>query len=155
MEYNTKNPWVWGLCPSSGILNNSETERFGNWISSSLPCDGKVTATPEIEVSSFWRTQQSRCPPHFRSRYRNVGFSSYLEFWMMGKPIHQRILRKDDSSEATSQSRLSAKRRPWCHLALCAGLDHIWNFCNLVKTEFEMNAEEQWVQNIVDYKSMN
>jgi hypothetical protein len=24
--------WVSGLCPSSGILNNRRTQRFGNWI---------------------------------------------------------------------------------------------------------------------------
>jgi hypothetical protein len=31
MVYNTQNYWVFGLCSSSGILENRK-QRFGNWI---------------------------------------------------------------------------------------------------------------------------
>jgi hypothetical protein len=30
--YNTQNYWVFGLFPSSGILENRKHGRFGNWI---------------------------------------------------------------------------------------------------------------------------
>jgi hypothetical protein len=60
----TKYHWVSGLCPSSSILNNWKTQRFGNWI---FPSSGEVRETPtllgplvkasvnhrKIEVSSF------------------------------------------------------------------------------------------------------
>jgi hypothetical protein len=29
--YNTENYWVFGLCPSSGILKTRKTQGFGNW----------------------------------------------------------------------------------------------------------------------------
>jgi hypothetical protein len=32
MVHNTQNYWVFGLCPSSVILKNYRTQRFGNWI---------------------------------------------------------------------------------------------------------------------------
>jgi hypothetical protein len=33
MVYDIQDYWVFGLCPSSGILKNRRTQRFGNWIS--------------------------------------------------------------------------------------------------------------------------
>jgi hypothetical protein len=30
--YNTQTHWVFGFCPSSGILKNYKIQRFGNWI---------------------------------------------------------------------------------------------------------------------------
>jgi hypothetical protein len=32
MVYNTRNEWVFGLCPSSGILKKHYRTRLGNWI---------------------------------------------------------------------------------------------------------------------------
>jgi hypothetical protein len=30
--YNTRNYWVFGLCPSSGVPEDWRTQCFGNWI---------------------------------------------------------------------------------------------------------------------------
>jgi hypothetical protein len=32
MVYNTRNYYVFGLCPASCILKNQRTQRFENWI---------------------------------------------------------------------------------------------------------------------------
>jgi hypothetical protein len=32
LQYIIQNYWVSGLCPSSGLLETSKTQRFGNWI---------------------------------------------------------------------------------------------------------------------------
>jgi hypothetical protein len=32
MVYNTQNYWVFGIFPSSGILETRKTQHFGNWI---------------------------------------------------------------------------------------------------------------------------
>jgi hypothetical protein len=45
MVYNTQNHWVCGLCPSSGILNNYETERYRNRLFHS---SGEETETPTL-----------------------------------------------------------------------------------------------------------
>jgi hypothetical protein len=43
MVYNTQNYWVFGLFPSSGILENTKqkTRRFGNWICFCLQVRGE------------------------------------------------------------------------------------------------------------------
>jgi hypothetical protein len=62
---NTQNHWDYGLCPSSVILTNKETQRFGNWIFFPFSSEGEETPTllgpletanlnrPVIEVSPF------------------------------------------------------------------------------------------------------
>jgi hypothetical protein len=42
MVYSTQDYWVCALCPSSRILCNSKTQRFGNWMFPSS-CEGEDT----------------------------------------------------------------------------------------------------------------
>jgi hypothetical protein len=49
MVHNIQNHWAPGLCPSSGILNNYNTQRFGNRMS--FP-SGEGRETPTVLGSS-------------------------------------------------------------------------------------------------------
>jgi hypothetical protein len=42
MLYDTQNHWDCGLCPSSGILRNCKTQRFGTWICFRLQVMGEI-----------------------------------------------------------------------------------------------------------------
>jgi hypothetical protein len=45
MVYDIQDYWVFGLCPSSGILRNRTTQRFGNWICFRPQVRGQETST--------------------------------------------------------------------------------------------------------------
>jgi hypothetical protein len=51
-EPYTENHWIYGLCPSSGIINIEKTQRFGNWM---IPSSGKGmdTASTSYVVCSL------------------------------------------------------------------------------------------------------
>jgi hypothetical protein len=114
----TKNKWrkweiiqsnqihlVWGLCQSSGILNNLIAQRFGNWICFRLQMRKGDTPvcwvsykklTPNtwlrLAVSTVSNKVGAFLPSpkdENRSSFRNVVFS-YLEFQKMGKTLKPR-----------------------------------------------------------------
>jgi hypothetical protein len=69
-EYNTKNHWVSGLCPLSGILSTSNyrTQRFGNWIYFRLQVRGErhlLCWVPKEELTSVCLNMS--CSPHLRT----------------------------------------------------------------------------------------
>jgi hypothetical protein len=62
MVYNTQDYWVFGLCPSSGILKNTTFQKLHLFLSSGERWE---------DTYSIWLewTQQSRClpTPHLRT----------------------------------------------------------------------------------------
>jgi hypothetical protein len=69
MVCNTQDYWVFGLCPSSGILRNLRTQRFGNWICFHLQVRGR-----HLLCWVLYKELTSN-----RSSIRNVVFSTFLE----------------------------------------------------------------------------
>jgi hypothetical protein len=58
MMYNTRNCWISELCPSSGILNNYKSERFGKWICFRLKVRaGRQTSGPMIGIQRDVRVE--------------------------------------------------------------------------------------------------
>jgi hypothetical protein len=45
MLHDIQDYWVFGLCPSSGILKNRRTQHFGNWICFRPQVRGQETPT--------------------------------------------------------------------------------------------------------------
>jgi hypothetical protein len=45
MVYDIQDYWGFGLCPSSGILKNRRTQRFGKWICFRPQVSGQETPT--------------------------------------------------------------------------------------------------------------
>jgi hypothetical protein len=82
MVYNTQNYWVFGLFPSSSILENTTFRKLDLFPSSGE--DGPVT-----EFNSFYMAQLSRCllpRLHLRTETDPVSETScFLEYQMMGK----------------------------------------------------------------------
>jgi hypothetical protein len=64
MVYDIQDYWVFGLCPSSGILKNRRT-RFGNWICFRPQVRGQETPT---QLGLLERASLNHCllPPHLR-----------------------------------------------------------------------------------------
>jgi hypothetical protein len=74
MVYKTRNYWVSGLCPSSGILRrNQETQRFENWICFRPQVAGETpTLLGTIEIGNF--CHWSRAEPRQRVAFgKDVG----------------------------------------------------------------------------------
>jgi hypothetical protein len=87
-ERTAQNRWIYGLCPTSGILHNYKT-RFGNWICFRLVkgqrySAGSLSTGPVIKVNSSYGTH----PKTEKKPASKTLFSSYLEFRMMGK-VHK------------------------------------------------------------------
>jgi hypothetical protein len=63
MVYDIPDYWVFGLCPSSGILKNRRTQRFGSWICFRPQVRGQETPTQlgPLERASLnhWTTPSS------------------------------------------------------------------------------------------------
>jgi hypothetical protein len=84
-EIGPQNYWVSGLCPSSGMLNNVELQRFGNRVCFLLQVrEGgtySVGCLVTANLNHWTRDQQSSCLPLSPeegngSSFRNVVFSS-------------------------------------------------------------------------------
>jgi hypothetical protein len=87
----------YGFLPSYGILNNYKTQRSGNWISFALQVSGGrhlICWVPYKELRSV--TGPFRPEHGNRSNFRNIVFSSYLEFRKMDKGH-----KPSDSEEST------------------------------------------------------
>jgi hypothetical protein len=76
MVQNTQNYWVFGLCPSSDILKNYKTQRFGNWICFRPEVRGE---TPTLS-GPLERANLNHSPSHEdgnRYSFGHVAFSSF------------------------------------------------------------------------------
>jgi hypothetical protein len=94
-----QNHW-YGLCPSSGILNNSITQRFGNWNCFLLQMSRARDLLCWVSYKGLtWITWITVHKGHSRvgeslpspeegnsSSFRSVAFTSCLEFRTMDKP---------------------------------------------------------------------
>jgi hypothetical protein len=94
-KWDIQNHCVCGLCPSSRILNDQETEHFKNWICFHLQIRGGTHLlcwVPQKEVTSITGLSPPPPSPEYRNRFSfwNVVFSNYSEFW--AKSIHPVIL---------------------------------------------------------------
>jgi hypothetical protein len=96
-----QNYWVFGLCPSSGILKTR-----------------KHSITPVTEVSSFYGTQQSRClPPHLRTE--KGPFSETLCF-LVSRILDDGQIRKASNSECYTPSSEPFRMYSLLVLIICA-----------------------------------
>jgi hypothetical protein len=96
MVYNTKNHWVCVLCSLSGTLNKIKHNILDTGSVSVL---GEGRETPTLFDSSIIESALSKEPNRVgvscpspgdgnRSSFRNVVFSTYLEFWLTDK-VHK------------------------------------------------------------------
>jgi hypothetical protein len=99
--------WVSGLCRSSGILKNATFRKLDLSSSSGEGVD------PVIEVSSFWRTQQSRYVPPLHLRVdrdpvsETLCSSEYRKMDKVRKPSNPEFYKPSSESFRNSFCRLS------------------------------------------------
>jgi hypothetical protein len=112
----TQNYWVSGLCPSSGIINNYNAQRFENWICFRLQVRGKETPTLlgpleranlQFAVSKGSNTIDASLPlpeDGNRTSFRNDIFSSIQNSERWPKSRNPAILINSECFPASSES---------------------------------------------------